>query len=311
MLSATIWGLTSCLKNNNLVLDPAKSPAVVGFSTISDNPAGIGAGYTLYVRAYDIGPSAAASIDVVYAGSGAAPSDVTVNLDLNQAAIDAYNTANDTHYELMPTSLYTSPTSVVIKKGERKATLNFTFKTNGFDLTKNYVLPLRIASLSAGTISGNYGTIIMAVNAKNKYDGRYTITGTMVDATNSTFTAKSPSEADLYTQSGDSNAMFDFSYSGTFGHRFLAAGSNSYYGSYAPVFTFDAAGNITKVVNYYGQPASNGRSAALDPSGQNKFTSGTPGVKGATFKVKYFLLQPGSTVRTSYDETWVLEGPRP
>ena len=311
MLSITLLGLSACLKDKNLVLDPDKTPSVIEFSTINDNPAGIGAGYSLYVRAYDIQPAAVASIDVNYSGPNAAPSDITVNIGVNQAAIDAYNEANDTHYTLLPTSSYTMTPTVTIKSGTRKATIDFTFKTNVFDLTKNYVLPITISSVSSGTISGNYGTILLAINAKNKWDGRYKIEGTMVDATNATFTAKSPSNADLYTQSGTTNAMFDYSYSGTFGHRFLAGGSDSYYGSYAPVFTFDEAGNITSVVNYYGQPAANGRSARLDPTGVNKFVSGTPGTPGAQFKVKYFLLQPGTTVRTTYDETWTLIGPRP
>ncbi|MFA6083663.1 DUF1735 domain-containing protein [Mucilaginibacter sp.] len=312
-LAITATGLTSCLKDKNVNLPPGGSPPVIEISTntFAAPTSDLNSPVAVYTQSYELVPSATIVVNIGYTGGQPAPQDITVNLDSDPTKIEAYNDYTESDFTALPATLFTMPSSVVIKKGQNLAQLTVTLKPNQFDLSQAYILPIHIASVSSGTISGNYGTILVVVGAKNKYDGRYTVTGTLVDATLPGATAKSPTGFDLYTMTANSVAMFDYGYSGTFGHRFLNGGGDSYYGTWAPVFTFDDAGNITSVVNYYGQPAANGRSAKLDPTGINKFTSGTPGTAGATFKVKYFMLQPGSTVRTTCDETWVLQGPRP
>ncbi|RFZ82895.1 DUF1735 domain-containing protein [Mucilaginibacter terrenus] len=312
---ALVTGLSSCLKEEAEI--GSKPQNIVEFYTTDGYISGVNDQYAVYAKQYVAGTPGTFDVTVSYSGTDVAPQDITVEVGVDEAALAKYNTkaeANDEDgYELLPSTYYAIPTTtVVIKKGERRATFPVNVAiTSTFDFSKSYALPLTIKSASMGTISGNFGSVLYSIGAKNKYDGRYTVTGTMVDLTNAAFTAKSPTGFDLYTITSSTAVMFDYGYAKTYGHRFLSSGSDSYYGSFSPVFTFDDAGNITKVVNFYGQPASNGRSAQLDPSGQNKFISGTPGTKGATFKVSYFLLQPGSTVRTKFDETWVYEGPRP
>lgn len=310
-----VTGLSSCLKEKGEFGD--KPQNIVEFYTTDSYISGVNSQYAVYAKQYVAGAPGSFDVTVSYSGTNTAPQDITVQVAVDPDALAKFNTkatANgDDTYEALPSAYYTIPTTtVVIKKGQRRATFPVNVSiTSSFDFSKNYALPLTIKSASMGTISGNFGSVLYAVGAKNKYDGRYTVTGTLVDATQPAFTAKSPTGFDLYTATSSTAIMYDYGYAKTFGHRFLNAGADSYYGSYAPVFTFDDAGNVTKVVNFYGQPSGNGRSAALDPTGVNKFVSGTPGVKGATFKVRYFLLQPGSTVRTTFDETWVYEGPRP
>lgn len=132
----------------------------------------------------------------------------------------------------------------------------------------------------------------------NKYDGNYTMTGTMVDYTSSALTGKYPLNVTLVTQSENSVALLDAA-SNDYRHQILSNGSDSYYGNFAPVFTFDANDNVVSVTNYFGQPASNGRSAQLDPSGVNKWDAATK-----TLRVKYWMNQPGDTHRTLFDETF-------
>lgn len=133
----------------------------------------------------------------------------------------------------------------------------------------------------------------------NKYDGNYTMTGTMIDYTNSALSGKYPANVALITQSANSVAMWDLDYVRGYGHRILSGTSDSWYGDFAPVFTFDANNNVTSVTNRYGQPAGNGRSGELDPSGVNKWDPATK-----TLKVKYWMNQPGNTHRTLFDETF-------
>jgi hypothetical protein len=73
------------------------------------------------------------------------------------------------------------------------------------------------------------------------------------------------------------------------------------------VFLFDANDNITEVINEYGQPAGNTRSAQIDPGGINKWSS-----IDRHIDVKFWMNQPSSIAghRTSFDLKFTYLGPR-
>lgn len=181
VVAASVLGLSSCLKDKNLVLDPAKSPSVIEFSTISDNPIDTGANITSYSRAFPIVNSSTTTIDVHYTGGSVALSDITVNVEASQASLDAFNGVqdDDNKFTMMPSDLFTIATpTVVIKKGTSKATVTLTVKTTSpFSLAENYAIPLTIKSVSSGSISHNYGAIMLNIKAQNALDADYKATG--------------------------------------------------------------------------------------------------------------------------------------
>ncbi|QKJ32159.1 DUF1735 domain-containing protein [Mucilaginibacter mali] len=196
MMAATV-SFTACIKDNAVNLGPGASPPVVEWetATIQDPPTNAATNiYRTYGRSFGIASSVTMNLKVDYTGTDPAPADITVNLSASTAAYAAYvskysiNTGTPAYgatgyveannpNPLMPTTLYTMPASVVIPKGQRSATVTITLKTDQFNLAKNYWLPLSITSVSSGTVSGNYGTVIYVVNAKNAYDADYTTTG--------------------------------------------------------------------------------------------------------------------------------------
>jgi hypothetical protein len=242
---------------------------------------------------------------------------ITVTLAIDQAALTAYNHANgldtggNTPYTLLPANTYTiSSLTVTIPAGQRTGTVNVMVNTSLVDPSGAFVLPLSITDGGGQKIS-NYKTVLLNVQAKNKYDGTYTVDGSMVDVVNPAIVGKYPVDYYLETMTANSDVMFDFNYASSFYHEITSGGATNVYGNFAPVFTFDASGNITSVVDYYGQGTnSSGRSAVLDPTGVNKYTTGTPGAAGSVFKVKYIMIQAGSP-RTTFDETWTYKGSRP
>lgn len=181
LLTAVVTGLTSCLKDNSVNLDTSNTPAVVEWSTTSgDVPAGTNSsGYTRYARSYDAGPNAQATFTVNYAGADAAPDDVTVTLGVDESAVTKFNNATNPvgTYTVLPATLYSIPASVIIPKGQRKVNVTVSLKTNQFDFTKSYILPIAIKSTTSGAVSGNYGTILVSVSAKNAFDGIYSAKG--------------------------------------------------------------------------------------------------------------------------------------
>jgi hypothetical protein len=309
-LLVAVLALTSCLKEKLAVGSEASN--IVEFYTteaINSPPTSL---YPIYVKSFFTRPGQNFDVTVSYSGTDVAPQDITLQIGVDNDAVTKYNATGGTQYSVLPTASFAlSSSTVVIKKGERRAVFNVTVKPEDFDDNLNQVIPLKITSSSFGTVSGNFGTVFYAVGARSKYDGLYTVSGTMVDQANATITGKYPQDYYLITQNSRAVGLYDFEYGGDYYHQITSGGATNVYGSFSPVFTFDDAGNITSVVNYYGQPAGNGRLARLDPTGVNKITAGTPGTAGFEFKVKYIMEQPVGTTRTVYNETFTFKGDRP
>jgi len=83
---------------------------------------------------------------------------ITVNLAVQQSALDAYNKRNDANYELLPAEFYTlSATSLTIEQGKVSTPeLTVTIKPFTEELSKTgkkYAIPLSIVSVSGADLS--------------------------------------------------------------------------------------------------------------------------------------------------------------
>jgi hypothetical protein len=172
-----------------------------------------------------------------------------------------------------------------------------------------YGIGFKIESVSSGDIAIDAGKIIVKFDFRNRWDGRYRVTGTLTDFANPavTFTEQ---ETSLITMGPTSVYMVPRDL-GIPGYLIRNGVSLSYYGGFGPVFHFDPSNNkITAVVNYYIQPASNPRTGELDPSGSNQYD---PAIKAIT--VKFWLNEPGLITtpphhRVAFTNTLLYLGPR-
>jgi len=323
--SAVLAGLTSCLKKDRMNIDVSQGPkAVVEFANTGDNVSASTSTYprfTTDLGSVGTGQTVEFNVNVSYSGADVAPQDITVALAVDADALTKFNTENGTSYSLPPTDIYSLPTSVVIKKGTHQSQIKVGVTNNAsFDFNKNYALPLAITSASDGTVSKNFGKAVYSFSARNAYDGVYHMTATapMVDVTSASLFGWYDIDMQLITYTGNSVALYDgINYVNAYGHPIRsgtpASSTGSYYGTFSPVFYFDAAGNITQVGNYYGQNAGgNLRSAELDPSGVNKATFNADGsIK--SFEVSYIMTQSVTTPnlpRTYFHEKFTYVEPR-
>lgn len=305
---------TGCLKDNLVeqgltVPEIYKSPKMV---EIMGTPELTNSYQSSSITAFDIG-TAKATLPLVFvrlASPDPADKDIQVQLEYMPSLINAYNDTNSTHYDTLPPNIFTlSQTNlmVTIPKGAREGKIDISLIPQDL-IGSEFALGFRIKSVSDPNvkISGNFNNLFAIVAVKNIYDGVYTMTGTLVDQTVPTITGLYPEVVHLVTTGAQSVAMFYPVYHDYY-HPISSGGSLSVYGMFSPEFNFNSSGNgtVTSVVNHYGQPATNGRSAAIDPTGTNKWDPVTK-----QMKVKYFLLQPGSTIRTRFDETFTYVGPR-
>lgn len=300
-------GLSSCLKDDSQPDFTQNKPVIeipIGSSAGNGGGNSIAAAFTISDTESDY------SIYVNYAAPEANEKDVTVTLAVNNEALTKFNTVNDKSYTLLPANSYTIANyKITIPAGQRKVIFPLKIKTRALDPTLTYALPLSITDGGGFTVSSNFGTLISIISLKNKWDGVYTVTGTMTDVTNSTLTGQYPRTYHLITQGPHTVAIYDPGNS-AYAHGIYSSGANSSYGSFSPVFTIDEVTNeITAATNYYGQPSANGRSANLDPTGENKFSMNTDNTLPVVLKVKYILNQAG-TDRTFFDETWTYKSAR-
>ena len=265
-------GLSSCLKqdtplsardSHNIIEIYAEIPELVASPTTSTFP--------LFASALPVAPSVDYKIQVNYAGAGTAPEDITVTLAVDPEALEVYNDENGSEFIVMPPSDYTTDTwTLTIPKGQKLATMNVAFKTDQFELSESYALPIKIQSVSSGTVSGNYGTVIYDIKAKNKYDGVYSLRSRFIAPDRPGFNTQTswtwPGDIYLVTTGANSVAFFDaWGYENYYHPIQTNTFGWSGFGSAAPVFTFDESGKIIKAENWWINP-SNGRSFELNPA---------------------------------------------
>lgn len=177
-LVATLILLSSCLKDDRMVLDPEKGHNVVEFANPGERAA-VGSVHALYPLLVDLEPEVELPVTLSYSGPEAtAPEDIVIQIGVaDEQVIKDYNKDQTTDFKLMPSDLYSfSSTEVRIPKGESKATIMVKYKADQFSFTTPYVLPLKIVSSSYGIVSGNYSTILLQVGPKNEYHGTYRYT---------------------------------------------------------------------------------------------------------------------------------------
>lgn len=267
---------------------------------------------------------------------------VTVKDDT--AAVRAANSA----YVQLPTAWYTVQTDGT-KTGGQGGTFTFTFKPGQFskeiyvtipnatlfDPSALYGLGFTITTADAGGKISTQKSVVVEIGAKNNYDGKYAVTGPMIDLTNATliqwnnpaFPDPFPQanggawELHLITTGAAQCVMFDNTIWGDYFHPILSGTANSGWGSYALVIDFNPATNtIADIHNLYGETsrggsgpplysATNTRRAILDPSGVNA-------VQGnRDILIKYFMLHPSvvptpPNIRVTFDEKWKYIGSR-
>ena len=125
------------------------------------------------------------SIPVNINGTSKNTQDVQVKLTLDQDTLDDYNFEryryNEELYYLAPEeNMYSFPNGpeTTIPAGEDYGIIPLQVHLNNFDLYNNYILPLRIESVSAyGIAQSKYSKLLINFNISNFFSGSYSVSG--------------------------------------------------------------------------------------------------------------------------------------
>ena len=87
-------------------------------------------------------------------------SPVTVKIGVDDALVAAYNVANGTSFELLPTNAYTlGTTTLTIPAGEQYASTSIEVYQSMIDPAKSYLLPISIQDAGGIALTGNLNTL--------------------------------------------------------------------------------------------------------------------------------------------------------
>ncbi|HPT43618.1 MAG TPA: hypothetical protein PLH52_07185 [Paludibacteraceae bacterium] len=322
LLFAASVGLTSCLNDTNIE-DQKYGLINLNAKKIVELPAD--ASHTINLSVLDEGIKEF-TYEVRLAAENPAEEDVVVNLEIvsDRANVlkavrtylsDSYpatgeDSIPDEDILSYPVAGITLPASVTIPKGQRSVALKVKIDTHQFTTDTQFALiQIKSVTNSGYIVSGNFNQLLFSCKVRHPYAGRYVCTGTYDDVTNAAFQHASIGLGDeeylIDLETVDGSTLI-IGASPTFGgsnrYLFFTGTGFSYFGSFCPQFTFDAAGNVIAVTNAYGQPAANTRSAQLDPSGINKYDPATK-----TIKVSYWMNQPLSVPTPPYHRGHMVE----
>jgi hypothetical protein len=163
---AAVLGLTSCLKEDKMNIDPENTtPNVLTLqwieagsgSTINSGMQYFAGGTLLYPASHE---ADTATFSVQLSGAATLDHDINLKVGLDDSKL-LVNYPNDSiEYEAMPDSLYEFINdSYTLQAGERVATFQVIFFPAKIDPTKNYMLPVTVVENGGVDVSQNYGHI--------------------------------------------------------------------------------------------------------------------------------------------------------
>jgi hypothetical protein len=317
LLAATV--LTSCKDNSPGSVDFSKSPALIGWQYAGSTP-------TPYNAIMLPKGTFTEDLEVTLSvASLTLKSNVTATIVDISSSLPAYDVANGLtaaagdSLVALPTSQYSVPTSVTIPAGTQIVKIPVVFQAGTINFTSNpnpWAIQLKLTNANGAIIASNLNEAVVEAKVKAAVQGTYTVTGSFTDNTSASTSITDAgiypiTGAQLQTASAYTVNYYDPNvYGGNsgFDQGINSAGSESIYGSFAPVFTFSPTTNaVVGVTNYYGQNSgAHARSAILDPA-VTPTASGTPGTVGYTFTVGFIMTQSGAP-RTYFKETFTETG---
>lgn len=171
--------LTACIKDKGIenneygLKEPENSPVGIGFPQAANS---------VNVTSIEL-LNTAQTINVALVNllsDEPAEKDIHVTLEVNQALVTAYNTANPSSaLEMLDPSSYTiASKTVVIPKGSRTATLALNIpNSSGLDASERYGIGFTIASVAEQDvrIAENMRNVVFALTVRNSYEADYEI----------------------------------------------------------------------------------------------------------------------------------------
>jgi len=169
-------GLTSCLKNKNEQPDFSATTPVVEIPVGS--PVGDGSVNSLSTSLIQKDTPTDYFYYINYAASSTKATDIKVTLSVDPTALAKYNAAHtDAPLTIVPSNAFSMSTTITIPANTRRVQVPVKFVSTALDPALSYGLPVTITDASGEVISKNFGSVVINVAVRNRYDGKYSLKG--------------------------------------------------------------------------------------------------------------------------------------
>ncbi len=253
LVAAMAVAFTGCLKDKGFdnhtygINDPDTQPPGVGFPFGSNAKNDFG---------LDVTTSPQTVSGLVYVnieGANPASSDVHVTLTNNTTALlAAYNAANGTAIQALPTAIWSVPTALTIGAGSRNTQTVLTVtNTTGLNPNIQYAVGLTISAVDGGyKIAENLKNLFIVFGVKNAYDGRYNLRGRFHHPSGANPPANFATTVELHT-TGPNSVKIYWPLAGAFASPMSFGGSLNYFASQEPEITVNTTTNKVVVTNSF------------------------------------------------------------
>lgn len=172
-----VLSLSSCLKNKNEQPDFSATTPVVEIPVGS--PVGDGSVNSLNTSLIQQDTPSEYMFYINYAAANTKSTDITVTLSVDPAVLATYNAAHasDPALTIVPASAFTMPVTITIPANQRRVQVPVKFISNVLDPAIGYGLPVTIKDASGEVINKNFGSVVIKVAVRNRYDGKYSFKG--------------------------------------------------------------------------------------------------------------------------------------
>ena len=241
-----------------------------------------------------------------------------VVLQDDAAGLTAYNTANDESFVTLPSSMFTYVADPSITVAGDKISIRFApgefskdvkIALNGSawaDLGVKYARAYKVFDAGTKQVSAAQGKMITLLSIKNKYDGVYKVTGTLVDILGSRIARGYPKTVELRTTGASQVGVYDYYAMAAYGYPLYvygAATDSNPRAAFGIGFNFNSSDQITSAwdADY------DGFSFTLGTGASNTYSDGVINVQWITgANSSGFPLG-----RFTVTETYTYQGPRP
>ncbi|MGM9476321.1 DUF1735 domain-containing protein [Pedobacter sp. GSP4] len=171
-----VISLSSCLKNKNEQPDFSGTAPVVEIPV--GTPVGDGSVNSLTTSLIQQDAPSEYFYYINYAASSTKATDIKVTLSVDPATLAKYNAAHtDAPLTIVPTNAFSMSTTITIPANQRRVQVPVKFVSTALDPAIAYGLPVTIKDASGEVISKNFGSVVVKVAVRNRYDGKYNFKG--------------------------------------------------------------------------------------------------------------------------------------
>jgi len=241
-----------------------------------------------------------------------------VVLQENPAGVTAYNTANGQAFVTLPSTMFTYVADPSITVATDKISIRFApgefskdvkIALNGStwaDLGVKYAKAYRVFDAGSKQVATAQSTIITLLAIKNKYDGVYKVTGTLVDLLGSRIARGYPKTVELRTTGATQVGVYDYYAMAAYGYPLYVYGSpadGNPRAAFGIGFNFNSSDQITSAWD----ADDDGFYFTLGTGASNTYSAGVINVQWITD-----ANSSGFPVgRFTVTETYTYQGPRP